>query len=164
MDRPATRRHRSRTRFLPTAERLEALELPSGILPAYIDLTATPVAAGVKSSLAASAPASGRQGGVVNALVAVPEAGGDVAVAGVMTLRYRVRLLPTLVSPFYSPTNSFTMRVSFATSLDDPSPGDVSVGYSTNLIPFGASVRTRVADGLVALLHRDRAAILAVAR
>jgi hypothetical protein len=80
-----------------------------------------------------------------------------------MTLQYRVRIIPTILSPFYSPTVSFAMHINFATSLDDPRPGDVAVGYSANIVPFGASARARVAQGIVAFLIHDRAAILAAA-
>lgn len=158
MPRPATRRSR------PCVERLESLDLPSAGLPAFANLTATPVAADAKRFLSASTPAAGRQRGVVNALVAVPGAaglgaGGD-AVAGVMTLQYRVKVLPSFLSPF-SPSVSFAMDVSFATSLDDPRPGDVAVSYTKNLIANGASVRARVAAGIVAFLRHDRAAIAA---
>jgi hypothetical protein len=151
-----------RSRFCPRIERLESLDLPSAVgalpAPAFVNLTHTPVADDAKTYLAASTPAQGRQKGVVNALVAVPDAGGDIAVAGVMTLQYRVKVLPSFLTPF-SPSVSFTMRVNFATSLDDPRPGDVSVSYSKNLIPNGASVRAKVVEGIVAFLRHDRAAI-----
>jgi hypothetical protein len=154
MPRPATRRSR------PAIERLEPLQLPSAALPSYVNLTATQVGADAKAYLVASTPSQGRQRGVVNALVAVPGAGGD-AVAGVMTIQYRVKVIPKFLSPFYSPTVSFAMHVNFATSLDDPRPGDVAVSYTSNVVPFGASVRTKVAQGIVAFLRHDRAAILA---
>ena len=51
------------------------------------------------------------------------------------------------------------MNVSFATPLDDPKPGDVRVTYTKNVVPFGASVRAQVAQGIVAFLRRDGAAI-----
>jgi hypothetical protein len=156
MARPATRRSR------PALERLESLELPSAALPGYVNLTSTPAAAAAKSYLVASTPSQGRQRGVVNALVAVPGAvaGGD-AVAGVMTVQYRVKIVPRFLSPFYSPTVSFAMHVNFATNLDDPRPGDVAVSYTSNVVPFGASVRAKVQQGIVAFLRHDRAAIVA---
>jgi hypothetical protein len=154
MPRPATRRPRL------ALERLEPLQLPSAALPAYVNLTATPVASDAKAYLVGSTPSQGRQRGVVNALVAVPGAGGD-AVAGVMTIQYRVKVVPRFVSPFYSPTVSFAMRIDFATSLDAPRAGDVAVNYTSNVVPFGASVRARVAQGVVAFLRHDRAAIIA---
>jgi hypothetical protein len=154
MPRPATRRCR------PSAERLESIDLPSAVLPAYVNLASTPVASEAKTYLAASTPSQGRQRGTVNSLVAVPET-GDVAVAGVMTIRYRVKIVPTVLSPLYQPSVSFSMRIDFATSLDNPRPGDVAVSYTSNLVPFGSSVRAKVAAGLVAFLRHDRAAILA---
>src|SRR5262249_9633546 len=128
-----------------------------------VNLTATPVAAQAKTYLAASTPGQGRQRGTVNALVAVAGPGGTVAVAGVMTVQYRVKVIPKILSPFYSPSVSFAMHVQFATSLDHPRPGDVAVSYSSNVVPFGASVRARVAQGIVSFLARERPEIAALA-
>ena len=116
MSGPAT--HRSR----PAVERLESIDLLSTVLPAYANLTSTPIATQAKTYIVASTPAQGRQRGTINALVAVPEA-GDVAVAGVITLQYHVRIIPAILSPFYSPTVSFTMHINFSTSLNHPRPG-----------------------------------------
>ena len=151
MPRPSSRRSR------PSLERLESLDLPSG---AYVNLIATPVAVDAKSYLVASTPAQGRQRGTINALVAVPATG---YVAGVATVQYRVRVIPSYLLLF-SPSVSFTMHVSFTTPLDDPRPGDVTVTYSKNVVPFGASVRAKVAQGIVAFLRRDGAAIAAALR
>lgn len=148
MPRPPSRRSR------PTLERLESLDLPSA---AYVNLIATPVAVDAKNYLGASTPSQGRRRGTINALVAVPATG---YVAGVATVQYRVKVIPSFLLPF-SPSVSFAMHVSFATPLDDPRPGDVSVTYSKNVVPFGASVRAKIAQGIVAFLHRDRAAIAA---
>ncbi len=150
MSRPSPRRSR------PSFERLESLDLPSAVAPApFVNLIKTPVAADAKNFIVASTPNQGRQRGAINALVAVPATG---YVAGVATLQYRVKVIPTFLSPF-SPTVSFAMRISFATSLADPRPGDVTVTYTKNVVPFGASVRTKVALGVVAFLRRDGAAI-----
>jgi hypothetical protein len=152
-------------RSSPVVERLEPVIPLSAVAmampPAYVNLTATPVAADAKAYLAASTPSQGRQRGTINALVAVPGPDGDVGVAGVMTVQYHVKLIPRILSPFYTPSVSFALRVNFATNLADPRPGDVAVNYTTNLVPFGSSVRARVAEGIVAFLVHDRAAILA---
>ena len=153
MPRPSTRRSR------PSLERLESLDLPSAtpLAPAVriVNLTSTPIAADAKNYLAASAPAQGRQRGTINSLAAAPG-----LVAGVMTIQYRVKVLPSFLTPF-SPSVSFVMRVQFVTSLDNPRPGDVAVSYSKNIVPNGASVRAKVALGIVAFINHDRAAIAA---
>lgn len=153
MLRPPTRRSR------PSLERLESLDLPSAspMTPAIVNLAATPIAADLKNYVAASAPAQGRQRGTVDSFAAAPAAG---LVAGVMTVNYRVKVLPSFISVF-SPSVSFVMRVQFVTSLDNPRPGDVTVTYSKNIVPNGASVRAKVAAGIVAFLNHDRAAIAA---
>ena len=162
MPRPPTRRSR------PSLERLESLDLPSAMplaaapAPAFriVNLASTPIAAGLKTYLAASAPPQGRRRGTVDSFAVAPDAG---LVAGVMTVDYRVKILPSFLTPF-SPSVSFAMRVQFVTSLDDPRPGDVAVTYTKNVVPFGGTVRARVAQGIVAFLRHDRAAIAAIGK
>ena len=150
MSRPSPRRSR------PFHERLESLDLPSAAVPAaFVNLIATPVAAEAKTYIVASTPGQGRQRGKIKAIFAFPATG---YVAGVATVQYRVKVLPSFLTPF-SPTVSFAMHISFASSLDDPRPGDVTVTYTKNVVPFGASVRAKVALGVVAFLRRDAAAI-----
>lgn len=148
-------RSRSR-RSRPSFERLESLDLPSAAAP-YVNLIAMPVAADAKTYIGESIPATGRQKGTINALIGVPATG---YVAGVATIQYRVKVLPSFLSPF-SPSVSFAMKISFATPLAAPSPSDVVVTYSKNVVPFGGSVRAKVAQGIVAFLRRDGAAIAA---
>ena len=74
------------------------------------------------------------------------------------TVSYRVKVVPEYVLLF-SPSVSFTMRIAFTAPLDDPRPGDVTVTYSKNVVPFGASVRAKVAQGIVAFLRHDAPAI-----
>jgi hypothetical protein len=141
--------HPSSRRTRPAVERLESLDL----------LSAGATAADAKNYLTASTPSQGRQRGTINALVVVPATG---YIAGVATVQYKVKVIPEYVLPF-SPTVSFAMHITFTTPLDDPRPGDVTVTYSKNTVPFGGSIRARVAQGIVAFLRHDGPAIASAA-
>ena len=148
--------HPSSRRTRPAVERLESLDLLSAVAPAaYLNLLGTPAAVDAKTYLTASTPSQGRQGGTINALIAVPSTG---YIAGVATIEYRVKIVPAYVFLF-SPTVTFDMHVSFTASIDAPKPGNVTVTYTKNIVPFGASVRNKVAQGIVAFIRRDALAI-----
>ena len=150
MHRPSSRRTR------PAVERLESLDLLSGVASAaYVNLIGTPAAVDAKTYLTASTPSQGRQGGTINALIAVPATG---YIAGVATIEYRVKIVPAYVFLF-SPTVTFAMHVSFTAPVDNPKPGNVTVTYTKNVVPFGASVRNKVAQGIVSFIRRDGLAI-----
>jgi hypothetical protein len=157
-------RHSSRA-FRPRLESLESLQLPSAspiriaVAPPApgINLKSTPIAVDAKKYIAASTPSSGRKGGSVDFLSANP---ATRTVTGSLSISYRTRLLPAYLSLF-SPYVTFTTRVYFTTSLDNPNPGDVKVSFSKNVVPFGGDIRNKAAQGVVAFIRHDHDRIAA---